>query len=422
MVTAAHIVNWIIVVSFIICFAYQIVYLFVPYFKKAKRMPDGKPHDFAVLIAARNEEPVIAQLIDSIQKQTYQDGRTDIFVVADNCTDQTARAAREAGANVVERHNRTKIGKGYALQYLLKHIMKKKFFQNYDGFFVFDADNLLEENFIEEMNKVFSNGYQVVTSYRNSKNFGDNWITSGYGLWFLHEAQFLNRGRMTSGNSCMVSGTGYLVSREILEETNGWNFFLLTEDIEFTADCILKKVRMGYCSQAVFYDEQPTKFSESWHQRIRWIKGYFQVYRKYGKELLHGIGREGGFSCFDMLMTSLPAFVLTAFATAASLFMTLLGLLTAQDISFVLFSIGMFFVKTSAAMFVLGIYTMLTEWKMIHMPLRKKIIGIFTFPLFMNTFIPIAFASLRRKVEWKPISHNCHMSLKQVKQVKKMVS
>ena len=77
-----------------------------------------------------------------------------------------------------------------------------------------------------------------------------------------------------------------MISRELIEKNDGWKFFLLTEDIEFTADCIANGVKIGYCEHAEFFDEQPTKFSVSWHQRMRWVKGYFQVYKKYGRQLL----------------------------------------------------------------------------------------------------------------------------------------
>ena len=99
----------------------------------------------------------------------------------------------------------------------------------YDGYFVFDADNLLDPQYISQMNKVFSSGARAVTSYRNSKNFGDNWITAGYGLWFLRESEYLNRPRDVLGTSCAVSGTGFLFSQQLLEELGGWNYFLLTE-------------------------------------------------------------------------------------------------------------------------------------------------------------------------------------------------
>lgn len=413
--TATKIVNWSILISFIACFSYQFIYLIAPYIKKEKAHTPEKLHRFAVLIAARNEEAVITQLIESIKNQKYPKELLDIYVVADNCTDHTAQAAYQAGAYVYERFNQLQVGKGYALQFLLEEIRQSGNLEDYDGFFIFDADNLLEENYVYEMNRTFSDGYQVVTSYRNSKNFGSNWISSGYALWFLHEAQFLNRGRMRIGNSCMVSGTGYVIAREVLERTGGWNFFLLTEDIEFTADCIVNGKKIGYCERAVFYDEQPTRFKESWHQRLRWIKGYFQVFRKYGKTLAKGIGKKNGFSCFDMLMANLPAFVLTSVATAASLTMMILGLLIAEDVSFVFYSIGMFVVKTSAAMFVLGVYTVLTEWRQIHIPWYLKIAYMFTFPVYMMTYIPIAFAALKKNVEWKPVSHECRVSLRDLK-------
>ena len=66
----------------------------------------------------------------------------------------------------------------------------------------------------------------------------------------------------------------------------------VTEDIEFTADCIANGVTIGYCERAEFYDEQPTRLSVSWHQRMRWVKGYFQVYKKYGRQLLSKVGKK----------------------------------------------------------------------------------------------------------------------------------
>ena len=104
------------------------------------------------------------------------------------------------------------MGKGYALNWLLERIPVKK----YDGFLVFDADNLLRPDYLTEMNKTFSAGYSIVTSYRNTKNYGDNWISAGYGLWFLREARYLNGARMALGSSCAVSGTGFLFSRRVL--------------------------------------------------------------------------------------------------------------------------------------------------------------------------------------------------------------
>lgn len=147
-------------------------------------------------------------------------------------------------------------------------------------------------------------------AYRNSKNYGDNWISAGYALWFIRESRYLNNSRMLLGTSCAVSGTGFLFSRQVMESTNGWKFHLLTEDIEFSVHHILQGRKIGFCADAVLYDEQPVTFRQSWRQRLRWARGFLQVFRKYGFGLVKGIGK-GHFSCYDMSMTVMPAYILT---------------------------------------------------------------------------------------------------------------
>lgn len=414
MTFATHVVNYIILGVLIVCFTYQAVYFFIPLFKKEKKHSEEMIHRFAVLIAARNEAAVIAQLIESIRMQDYPEKQIDIYVVADNCDDDTAVVARSKGAYVYERFNKIQVGKGYALNYLLKQMKKDGKCDQYDGYFVFDADNLLDKNYIREMNRTFCDGYQIITSYRNTKNFGTNWLTSGYGLWFLHEAQWLNRARMLMNTSCAISGTGFFFSNKILENMKEWNYFLLTEDIEFTVSHILQGEKIGYNRKAIFYDEQPEKFIQSWHQRARWVKGYQQVFTKYGKQIAKGIFKEKNFGCFDMTMSIWPAFFITAFTILANIILLLIGLLSDRDISFVLYSSGMNFLKTYAMMAALGAWTLFTEWKQIRASVGKKLISIVTFPVFMFSFAPIAFVALASKVEWKPIEHSCTIRVSQL--------
>ena len=162
-------INIVIAVVFTCCYAYQLFFLAVPFTKKQEPHKPEVLHRFAILICARNEEAVIADLIQSIRHQTYDQSLLTVFVMADNCTDATADIARREGAVVYTRFNREKVGKGYALEQLLLHI-EEDYPKVYDGFFVFDADNVLDCRFVEEMNRTFSDGYEVVTSYRNSIN------------------------------------------------------------------------------------------------------------------------------------------------------------------------------------------------------------------------------------------------------------
>ena len=397
-------VNFIISILFMACYAYQAVYLVAALLKKQKVFKAKKLHRYGVLIAARNEEAVIAQLIRSVRAQKYPEELIDIFVVADNCTDNTAQAAREAGAVVYERHNTYAVGKGYALRFLLENIFKNFGEYAYDGFFVFDADNILAPNYVEAMNRTFSDGHEIVTSFRNSKNYGDNWISAGYALWFLRESRYLNHARFLLGTSCAVSGTGFLFSRQVLEETGPWPFHLLTEDIQFSVDQVTRGRKIAFCPDAVLYDEQPTTFRQSWNQRLRWSKGYLQVFRGYGAKLLRGAAG-GSFSCYDMAAAIMPAFVLSAAAIVCNVTAAVLGAIRGADLTIALWSVGQMLLNMYLTLFILGAITTVTEWRRIHTKAVKKVIYAFTFPLFMFTYIPISFAAFFCKGEWKPIEH-----------------
>ena len=130
-------INYILTVIFFICYAYQAVYVIIPFIVKEKPHKPAKRNRFAVLISARNEQMVIGNLIDSINRQTYPGELITTFVVADNCTDETARIAREHGAVVFERFNAELVGKGYALNWLLERIDAAYPDKPFDAYIVF---------------------------------------------------------------------------------------------------------------------------------------------------------------------------------------------------------------------------------------------------------------------------------------------
>ncbi len=406
-------VNIILIVLLFLCNLYQIAYIPVSFFHRERKHRKEVIHRFAVLIAARNEEKVIGNLIDSINSQTYPSECIDIYVCADNCTDDTERVASERGAAVYVRTNKEQVGKGYALNYLIKQI-KLGIGKTYDGYIVLDADNIIEENFVSELNRVFSDGYEVVTSYRNSKNYGDNWISAGYGLWFLREAKFLNEARMALGHSCAVSGTGFLFSERVLNDFGGWNFFLLTEDIEFTIENVTRGRNIGYAKHAVLYDEQPTRFTQSWNQRLRWSRGYIQVFTRYFFRLLGG-SFMGSFSCFDMMMNIMSSAVITAVGAITNAVTVIYILATGGTLP----SIGVMLLEAAfgiyMSMLALGLLTTVSEWRNIHCTPAKKILYAFTFPFFMLTYVPICVVSLFAKVGWKPILHGRSITLREIK-------
>ena len=405
--------NLVVVVLFTLLYLYQGFYVVVGFIRRRwqDRHQPSRLHRFAVIISARNEEGVIGELLESLRNQNYPKELLDLYVVADNCTDDTAGVARRAGAFVYERFDPVHKGKGYAMDYLFRRL-REEGKNEYEGYFVFDADNLVDPNFVWEMNRSFDQGYDALTCYRNSKNFGANWISAGYSIWFLREARFLNFPRTLLGTNCHVSGTGFLVSAKVIEENGGWPFHLLTEDIQFSVDCAIRGRRIGYCDKAIVYDEQPTTFRQSWDQRLRWSKGFYQVDREYTVPLLKGCFRKGrlGTSCYDMFVTVAPGMLLTLLMILFNMVIlvaciTQPAYLAARvirvTVGFILSALWNFYV----GLFFYGLLTVISEWRNIASTPVQKIGYVFTFPIFMFTYIPISIAALVQKVEWKPIHH-----------------
>ena len=409
--------NFAVLVLLSLSYFYQIVYVFIRWFIRTKDFGAARARRYAVVISARNESAVIGELLESIRKQDYPQELLDVYVVADNCTDNTAQVARNHRAVVFERFDRMQVGKGYALNYLFSQIETMTGIEAYDGYLVLDADNVLDENYMKEMNKVFAEGYPVVTSYRNSKNYGSNWISAGYALWFLRESKYLNGARMQCKTSCAISGTGFLMSSKIVRANNGWKHHLLTEDIEFSVDNAIRGEVIGYCEKAVLYDEQPVNFRESWHQRMRWTKGFYQVFGKYGGELIRSAVKEHSFSSYDMLMTVAPATLLTLLTLFGNGMFALTGILVGNPAwtGATLAAMGGNFFGIYLSLIFFGLVTTVSEWRQIHCGTGKKLFYMFTFPVFIFTYIPIAVAALFQRVTWVPIHHTIVKSVSQIR-------
>ena len=401
----------------VLCYSYQFVFLVISYAAKRKKYEARCISNIAVLIAARNEQNVIEGLIQSIKEQDYPKEKINVFVVADNCTDNTASVAKAAGAVVYERFNKTEIGKGYALDFLLLKIAEDYGDSYFDAYLVFDADNLVEPDYVTEINKVFTQGYDCVTSYRNSKNYGENWLSAGQGLCLMRDNIMLNRARMAIGSCCFVSGTGFIFSSSLCRTLGGgWPFHLLTEDGEFTIFSAINGVKVGYCDTAKFFDDQPARLSQSCNQRLRWCKGYLQILGGYFGKLVRGIFSKRFVSCFDMTMCMAPAYVISIVAVLMNVIGAVISLIAGESVLSVSASLGLGVGVAYFGLYLFGIILTISEWRHLKTSGAKKVLYTFTFPLYMFTFIPICFvALLKRNVKWVPIIHENKVSLSDLK-------
>ncbi len=418
-ITPIVIFNFVMFLFFTFAYLYQFIFILMVLRKGDVKLPEAKrQHRYAFFIAAHNEEEVIGNLVRSIKAQDYPADLIETFVVADACTDNTAEEARRAGAIVYERNDLARKGKSWVMDYGFNRILNE-YGDKFEAYFVFDADNIVSPTYVTEMNKVYDMGYLVSTSYRNSKNFDSSWVSAAYALWFIREAKFLNNARMMAGTSCAVSGSGWMVANSIVRGMHGWDFHTLTEDIQFSTFCAANGIKIGY-APAEFFDEQPVTFKASWTQRMRWSKGFYQVFFSYGKDLFRGIGK-GLFSSYDMLMTVAPGTILSILSFFVNVTYLVVGTLshgflaTQSELAMCTGSIVGMLTTTYLTFFTLAVLTTVTQYKRFHTKDKRRIItNLFTFPIFMMSYIPINVAALFQKVEWVPTKHTMAVTFDQV--------
>ena len=417
-VTILEITNIVISIILMCIFFFQGLHMIVALFTRKKTYKDAKKnHKYGYIICARNEEKVIKNLIDSIYSQDYPKELMNVFVCADNCTDSTAQIAREANAIVIEHFDNVHKGKCYALDYIIKEILNNKEYQDTEAFFVFDADNLVSKSYTKEMNKLFDSNVLVATSFRSTKNYNDSLVSACSGLMFLRENVITHHSRARLGLSTYVAGTGFYVSRDILEELNGWPFTSIIEDIDFSSYCAKENIKIGYCEDSVFYDEQPIKFKDANTQHLRWIKGTYQCGSKYSKDLIKNsfnfkLKLRERISSYEMNVHISPMIIIgTTWMILYHLIHLIFFLCNIESkyyYTHVTLLIGSIFLLGTIFVGILnGALPLIKYGKTLKGSFLFKLISAIIFPLYMITYLPIYYIALFKKdVKWVAIAHN----------------
>ena len=403
-------INHILGIIMLVLYANQFVYIVLSIFVKPRRYKVAKTeHTYGYIICGRNEEKVIGNLIDSILKQDYPKEKMHIFVCADNCTDNTAKVAREAGAIVFEREDHMQVGKSYALNYTLDKIKNEYSELGIEAYILFDADNLVGKDFTKEMNKAYDQGYKVLAGFRDSKNFDDSWVSAGSSYMFYRECCQVHKVRSFFNTGSYVSGTGFLVDKSLVE--NGWNYHTLTEDIEFSADCAYKGIKIGYVYDAVFFDEQPTKLGDSIKQRLRWCKGNNQVFGRFGGKLLGGMFKRFTFQKWSMFTHTIPVPAISTiwiciFHLAGGIY-CLANHLPSDIYIKIILSAGLSTIFAPfVSCFIDAILLLIQTYKRTSGNFFKRFLYACGFVIFIAIYIPITVVALFKKnVTWKQIPH-----------------
>ena len=378
---------------------------------KDKPLLVNKDHRFMAIIPAHNEEAVVANLVESLKNQTYNKDLYDIYVIADNCTDNTAKVAKEAGAIVYERFDTVNKTKGYALNWFLAQKIKED--APYDAFFIFDADNIVDKNFIKNMNKKLCQGEDVFQGYRDIKNPTDSWVTAGYALFYWTMHRFYHLARYNLGLSPLLNGTGFMVRFDVVKP-NGWDTETLTEDIEFSLKRIIKGKKLGWATDAIVYDEQPVGFKQSWSQRSRWTVGHIQCIGRYTKDLALAVKEHKTLMNFDGLLYivgSIPMFIISLLLVATNFFMYAGDAMTGSEL---IYNILMYLIPTFLAPVATAVLIMLLDKR----PIKPMLKGLLCYPMFIGSWLLINFKCLfKRETTWEKINHVRSIKIAEVNDV-----
>lgn len=398
-----RLLKFIIILINCISIFYMLYYLAVAVFafkRKVIRAKTSRKNKFAVIVPARNEELVIGNLIESLNNQNYPKENFDIYVLPNNCTDNTQEVAEKLNSNIISCKNEVIKSKGDVLRYAFDYLENK----DYDAYIVFDADNVVHPEFINEMNKYLCLGYRVAQGYRDSKNPADTWVSSSHSMHYIIQNFFMNKSRMNINKSCFINGTGFMISKEVINEY-GYDSLSITEDIELTVKCGFNNEKIAFVENAITYDEQPTDFIVSWKQRKRWSIGTLQCLKQYYKEILKDIFKNKNFASIDSIMF-LTAPILQLLGTFNCVLQIITSFITGTKLDYLSKAILL------VVYYITNILLAISIVKINQKQVRKYIKGIIFLPIFYLSWVPINIVALFDKnSNWERIEHKRIISL-----------
>ncbi len=243
-----------------------------------------KTKRFAFLVPAHNEETGIAATVESLLSVDWPRDRFDVVVVADNCSDATAKVARAAGATVLERQNKELRGKGYALEHGFHHLLTSS---SADAVVVVDADTVVSSNLLTSYASRIEEGALAMQAEYGVRNVSASWRTElmALALAMFHTLRSNARERLKL--SAGLRGNGMCFTRECLERFPH-KAYGLVEDVEHGMALGRGGVRIVAVVDAHVLGEMVSGGKASESQRRRWEEGR----QKLKKEILPGVVRD----------------------------------------------------------------------------------------------------------------------------------
>ena len=240
---------------------------------------------FVVVIPAHDEAGVIGATVRSCRALDYDPELFTIRVIADNCTDSTAREAREAGALVVERYDPTLRSKGHALEYFFTEVPEGRPDAGYDAAVLIDADTNVDPGLLKAFDRAIGEGKDWVQGYYTVRNPDASWRTRmmTYAFSLANGVWMLGLDRLGLGVG--LKGNGMCFSSQGLRRVP-WKAHGLVEDMEFALMLRVEGERVRFEPGARVFGEMVSRGGAgAASQRRRWEAGRRSLRGKFAGPL-----------------------------------------------------------------------------------------------------------------------------------------
>lgn len=378
------------------------------FFIRAKKYPVAKTlHKYAIIIPCRNEDDVIATSVKRIYDVLkYPREQYDVFVIAHNCTDETAKKAALAGAKVIIYDNKSERTKGYALKHGFAEIIRQ-YGVTYEAFVIFDADTEPHPDYLIKMNNAFDRGTRYATCYLNAKNYTESISSSIWSLWYIRDSRFVCNLRSRINFSNIYGGHGMLIATEEIIK-HGYDSVSIVEDAEYSLKIALRKQKVEYVCEAMVYDDHPATMKAIFVRNRRFGYGLIRLFNRYGFRLIGRFFQTLNFSYIDLFLTLffIPIAVMAVFWFPAYYgYQIAYNYIIGNDAQAwaIIFNLIMILVFAFIVPFIVqGALTVILEYKKIKCDKWYKLLpSIFFLPLFMIIYcLAITIGVLTPKLKW----------------------
>ena len=424
-----NIINNVVLIFIGIPFMLQFVFMLLFWLPKKKFKPTEKKNRICVLIPAHNEADVIYDTVKRLfDRQNYPLDMFDVYVVAHNCTDNTAEKAKQAGATVfvLDDPDPSHRIASYALKHGFEQILATEI--PYDFAIRFDADNHCNDDFFTLMNDAFNAGCQIARPYESALNMTQNHFTKACGLYYTFDSRFSSRVRERLHLDAHVNGPGAMMDFNIIRKIGGYDTTSITEDTEFCFKRMLEGYRCHFVEDAVVYEDLPSTFKDTYARNKRIAAGNVRLLGKYGFKMLGKFFTTFNFSFIEQILTYMfniicvilctwiPLFYVynVAYLWATKLFTNAQAIAAGinaaglyNQLTFIGFILLFLFIFAGIGQ---GLLLVMLDYKKLGAKNRRSLLsGALLFPAFTVVYCVTMCLGVFQKPTWTKISRNKHV-------------